>query len=63
MSKLLNKTRALLLESNETIPSIAKAVGCSRVTIQLIKTQNKHIPNVALVERLYEHLSGKQLEV
>lgn len=62
-SKLLDKTVELLRNSDVPMTRIAARVGCTARTIQLLKGNTPHVPNVELCERLYEYLSGKQLEV
>jgi len=62
-SKLLEKTRQLLIEDERQDYVIAVEMGVSPVTIENIRKAKVPSPGVVLVESLYEFLSNKKLKV
>jgi len=62
-SKLLDKTRQLLIEDDRQDYVIAVEMGVSPVTIENIRKARVPSPGVVLVENLYELLSNKKLKV
>lgn len=64
MSRLFAKTRALLRETKVPIEKIAIETGINLYTIIRIKSpSNKSMPAVDTCEKLYEYLTGRQLEI
>lgn len=62
-SSLLKRTRALLRNSAQTHADISKATGIPVAWINQFSVSRSHNPGVARVQKLYEHLSGKRLEL
>ena len=68
MSKLWDKTQKLLMETDHTIPEICVGADVTISWVQSVKygigrRGSVRFPSVDKVERLYEFLSGKTLEV
>lgn len=67
MSRLLNKTRELLQDTDKTMTEICIGTGLSYPWLQTVKygkgKKGPVVPSVDKVERLYEFLSGKKLDV
>jgi len=64
MSKLYKKVQELLRDSEIPYSRIGEATGIRYNTILRIKDPtNTHMPAVDTCEKLYEFLTGKQLEV
>ena len=62
-SKLLDKTRQLLIKDERQDYIIAVDMGVSPVTIENIRKARVPSPGVVLIESLYEYLSNKKLKV
>lgn len=63
MSKLLDKTRELLIASDKPLRQIAKESGLNFHTVQKLRCIEYSVPSVEFCEALYEYLSGKELEL
>ncbi len=64
MSKLLARTRELLADkSADDLHRIASATGFTYGWLNQVKYKPEVFPAVDKIEKLYEHLSGHQLEV
>lgn len=63
-SKLLAKTRELLKQTSVPVMDIHKETGLSYHWLNQMKYSKHQVdPSVSKIEKLYEFLSGKQLEV
>lgn len=62
-SKFLTMVLDMLKESDRTDQDIAKHVPCTRQQIYNMRHGCPSIPSVALCERIYEVVSGKEFKV
>jgi hypothetical protein len=63
-SRLLARTRELLSECEVPVIQIHHDTGLSYHWLNQMKYSSKQVdPSVSKIEKLYEYLSGKQLEV
>lgn len=64
MSKLLEKTKELLRNTSIPMERVAVDTGINVYTITRIRGKaHKSVPAVDTCEKIYEYLSGKELEV
>jgi hypothetical protein len=59
--KLLSKTRELLANTSETYLDIYSATGLTPTWLSLVANDKLKDPSVNKIQKLYEHLSGKEL--
>ena len=62
-STLLKRTRTLLRHTTQTHADISEATGIPIAWINQFSVSRSQNPGVARVQRLYEYLSGKRLEL
>ncbi len=62
-SSLLKEVQRLLNKDNRKDYEIAVAVDTSPSTIYNIRRGHNKNPSVTIVERVYKHLTGKDLEI
>ena len=60
-TSLKDRTYELLIKSGLSDREVAGIVGCTSQWVRLFRTQEISKPNVDLIQRLYEHLSGEPL--
>lgn len=67
MSRLWNKTKELLDSTDKTMVEICVGTGLTYAWLQTVKygkgKKGPVVPSVEKAEKLYEFLSGKQLDV
>lgn len=63
MSRLLDKTTQLIRDSKLSAREIAIATGLSPSMVQKLTCAKPSVPNVEACEKIYNLLSGKELEL
>lgn len=60
-TNLKEHTRQLLIASDLPDREVACLLHCSMTWVRMFKDQQIKSPNVDLIQKLYEHLTGKPL--
>ncbi len=61
MKSLKEHTRGLLVASSESDRQIAETLECSVTWVTMFRDGRIKSPNVDVIQRLYEHLTGEPL--
>lgn len=61
MISLKDRTRQLLEESGLSDREVANVLGCSAQWVAYFRQKTVKSPNVDIIQRLYEHLTGEAL--